>query len=576
MDYIFNKDIKLLVTNIKNYTHWITTRDGLYVYNLTNNTYLKVLCGNYFGFTKYKKFIYIFGYEGNIIIKNYPTFNGFIIKLSIDLDGNLTEPNICLNNLDNGTHQIMIVNDKLYILETYMQRIAYVNINENGDLNNNLNYIYPFENGLNANYVHNYYFNKKHLLSTYYHINAFTYQDGYFYVLYANSLRNSIEKDNIVNIDKGCSVLNIYNEKWEHIKSISLGKSHCHDLVMVGYKLYFLSSSVELCYYDLARNEIMIDNDDFLSLNENITRGLSINNFENILFAYSPINNHVNNIYFIYINGLEIKHIKSDLYESPTYICSIFNEDYNQVTSELRKSYVLSIPSEIHPIFKEIADFMKYTYYTISQHKDNMQYIFDKNRESHNNYDEFIDINLDKLEPINSNFQIYDYMSYKGCIKFIGNEKPVLQNYDYLINNCKDYINNLNIFKNKINYIEGNQLTITGPLFYYPKGHGMGWHTNLNKEKEYNQLNNYRIYCVYTEKNTISNFIYLHPYSKKVHVVPDYEEFKLNLFSLRNTSSPFWHSVSSENGDRLSFGIAFNKKLLNIIGIDNSIINKLE
>ena len=97
----------------------------------------------------------------------------------------------------------------------------------------------------------------------------------------------------------------------------------------------------------------------------------------------------------------------------------------------------------------------------------------------------------------------------------------------------------------------------SGALFLYPEGHGMGFHTNLDNEQSGRTI---RMYQVRNDQPFGSSyFLYRHPYSGKIHAVPDREGYA-NVFDLRDPVSPIWHGVTCLRGQRLSYGVRMTRE----------------
>lgn len=141
----------------------ITSRQGLYIFNLNQKSFSKLRDGYFFGccyHTTSHKW-YVFGYNGDTVKdKNIPTFQGYIASFKLELNDDVNHTyeildwKIECDNLDNGTHQMKIYNNKLYVLETYIQNVKIYNIDCNGNLKS-LENISLGDKVCNAHYIVN-------------------------------------------------------------------------------------------------------------------------------------------------------------------------------------------------------------------------------------------------------------------------------------------------------------------------------------------------------------------------------------------------------------------------------------
>ena len=118
----------------------ITSRQGLYVFDNTKISFSKIKKGYFFGCSYHNSSNkwFVFGYNGESEKdKNQPTFQGYIASFSLSqcqTGYEVSDWNIEVHGLDNGSHQIKIYNKRLYVLETYIQNIKIYNIHDDGTL----------------------------------------------------------------------------------------------------------------------------------------------------------------------------------------------------------------------------------------------------------------------------------------------------------------------------------------------------------------------------------------------------------------------------------------------------------
>jgi hypothetical protein len=108
-------------------SHYLcTTRSGLFL-NFTK----KILNGAFFGLARNGIDWYIFGSKADD--RSKPTNEGFILKFTMDFYGNPVILEEFASGLDNGVHQIMVHDEHLYVLETYIQQIrTYLSFDKKG------------------------------------------------------------------------------------------------------------------------------------------------------------------------------------------------------------------------------------------------------------------------------------------------------------------------------------------------------------------------------------------------------------------------------------------------------------
>jgi hypothetical protein len=119
----------------------MTSRKGIYLDHTK-----KLLDGKFFGLTHRGSTWYAFGTHANEITN--PSFKGYVIQFELDKSGKMINQTEIASGLDNGVHQMCIWKNHLYILETYIQQITVINLENTSEKR----IIYPFEQAISAWY----------------------------------------------------------------------------------------------------------------------------------------------------------------------------------------------------------------------------------------------------------------------------------------------------------------------------------------------------------------------------------------------------------------------------------------
>lgn len=478
----------------------MTTRKGIFL-NFTK----KLIDGKFFGLTRRGPFWYAFGTHAREIIN--PTFKGYILQFELDDEGNIINQKEIVTGLDNGVHQICIWKNHLYILETYIQQITVVNL----DNLNEKNIIHPFEKAISAWY---------HLkgypgsFENYKHMNAITVQDDRFFIMCPH-LKTKAE-DGKATQDRNPSHIFMFGPDWKIIDKFDTGRFFCHDLVVIGHEIYFSDATNTICKLNIVTREIEeVWTVDPVSPDlRRICRGLSISedgevrvgthDFQENNFVVDPVS-------------------KKQLFveDTPCCIRRLNSDDFNDETSVLKQSYTLTFPSRtFHPTTNVIINNLK----NVHEHQHNEGSMFPLIKE-------FLNPDLSGNDDLDNN------INPSIVVPCLDNKVPLPH---YLVE--------------------------SGPFFLYPKGHVINWHTNQKHLKTDENVLKYRIYTVSTTGN--SYFLYRHPKSLKIHAIKDIDETSL-VFNLSPGGHKFWHAVITMSGSRLSYGVKFSKETLKQFNIEN-------
>ena len=93
-----------------------------------------------------------------------------------------------------------------------------------------------------------------------------------------------------------------------------------------------------------------------------------------------------------------------------------------------------------------------------------------------------------------------------------------------------------------------NPITISGGAVYLPGAH-MGWHSNHSRS-------DYRIYCIWTEKQDTNYFRYQHPKTGKIITEVETPGWNVNYFHIPPEDQRLWHCIGAESL-RFSLGFRF-------------------
>lgn len=368
-------------------------------------------------------------------------------------------------------------------------------------------------------------------------INSFTYQDGYYYIL--------AYKLNDVSAEKDISYSNyifIFNDNFEYKQVYSLPYTElCKYIRYYGIYLLFIKNS-EIIKYNLITNECDI----FISIDINniIIKSYSITkDNELICLLQNPYNYLCCDVCKIMINEpdkINYMYISKLLPIIKEVHCLNYNDDILLPISVWKKSYIqhININSIKNNTNCNIVDYLINIYNSLDDCKD----IFKINNYTLKNIEyasleEFINISDTYLSDITA------------FLPSFNNLQPKQLHYEDI--NNSEHIIKYNTITDIYNFCIKNNISPSG-WFLYEKGYNMGWHTNL--DKDIHKSKNKRQYIVLNQNVFGSSyFLYKHPISKQVHIVPD-DKVSIIQFSFGTEEKPLWHAVYCKDGIRMSFG----------------------
>lgn len=506
-------------------THFMSSRDGFFIFDENSAHVQKILDGHYFGITRKGNRVYLFGFlEGTThgseltgCIWSFHLVKGKIFNFKKELDG-----------LDKGCHQMAIFEDHMYIPETYQQRLIKVRIDDDDDLvPDSIEYIHLWPR---AKIYHRYEDNRED--EHYLHINAITVQDDRFFFMCPR----------LVGRAKETSTIQVWNPRdWSMIDEYDIGGWYCHDLVIMGHEIYFCDALNSVCKLNMVTRCVssVYTIPGAVLEGRHICRALSINS-DGEFVASTPMKPS-GCIIFTKDKKFEIEIINI----SATMITRIDGEDYNNSDSKIRRSWVRTIPAASNKFFSKMIEPSDELLSVVQNHEFSTEGIEHQVTESLSNT--FSPTSIDEfLNPLFDNMS--HHMSYIGH-----NEKrTILDNPDF-----KDLIL-------PDEFLGSNVYELSGHFYHYPRGHGMGWHTNIS-QIEMRPSTGFRCYFVRTTGGTF--FFYRHPFSNKIHAVHDVD-YSVNVFHLTPAPVFFWHAVGSILGDRFSIGYRTGIVGIQKLGLD--------
>jgi hypothetical protein len=536
------------------------------MFDNSSKTYKILQSGHYFGIAKHYDTWYVFGFLGEIQERTRPSFKGMIASFNLVEDGEehkIVNWVVRCNQLDNGSHQLKIFDNKLYLVETYIQTIKVFDIQNNGDLVLHKSYpLYPTNLLVaNAHYIIGG-IGDTYTCQGYKHINALTIHDNFIY-LSCPSLRNNITSDNIPTQVSSPHVIEVYDMTFKFLWSFTIpDEVFCHDIVFLGHTLYFLAPPNKLCALDIVtKKSTVYATFDVSTLHP---RGLSIDQDGNVVIGFRDDNMLVSfNLY-----NTNKKPILTSVVFAPCCIAKLdYATDFNNCNSSLVKPYVIQIHTTELPIQTNIIEniaskIFEFDWTTCKDTRATLNQganpVVKLSNHEHTNWE--------VKSPCDSVFNdISNLQRVINCKIHVSNLEDIpLEN----IGVYNDIIIKIKEFKEDV---KARAVMVSGDLYLYPPNSALGWHTNLEESYNYDTC---RCYIVFTTRDNETFFFYRHPQSKLLHAVPDRNKYA-NIFDLGNIKSPLWHAVYNNSVDtsRLSLGIAFHKYRMGAFG---SLTKKIE
>jgi len=505
-------------------SHFVSSRSGLFVFDKETAVLARVLEGKFFGMARRDKRVYIFGFEGD---RNDVSRRGFIVSFIYE-NGKFSYLRREITGLDNGCHQMTIWEDHLYIVETYIQRLVKIRIGENDVLDEgSIEYLNIWPSAVKSNLARDLRDNSEYL-----HVNALTVQDGRFFFMCPHLGRFGEPKPSKIQIWSPLS--------GEFIDEYNLDRWFCHDLVVIGHQVFFCDATGAICNLNLVTRKVI----DVFRVPDaplgvrNFCRGLSISKDEEMVASVSwPGKCGI---------FTREKFFRTDFDCAATFITRLDGVDYNDTSSDVRSSCVVTLSPRVLPFFENMVEPLD----ELLSHSENKE--ISKEGEKHHLQD-LSDHNYPKTmdEFLNPVFESLDHIE-----PYIDNKEKVV-----IINN-PDFPEISESFLAK-----SNNFALSGQIYYYANGHGMGWHTNIAHVQKF-PTSPFRCYLVRSRGTTF--FFYRHPISKKIHAVHDIDA-SINVFRL-DYPDHFWHSIGSVNGSRISIGFRTGLHGIEELGVNFNLL----
>lgn len=527
------------------HVYLVSSREGLYVVPPDAPPRL-LRPGKYFGLARTRQRWYAFRYTGD---KNVPTPTGVLESFQFDdATQEIADLREEATALDNGSHQLAIYRDKLYLLETYFQQIRVFHIDPvTGHLT--LHRVVcptdaPGRRVVNAHYLQHL-DRTTHTCEGYLHMNALTVQDNLLYVS-CPRLRNAVDAKGHPSHHVLPHLIRVYTLDLEPLWEFTLPTEYfCHDLVFHGHHLYFTSPPNKLCRFDIVQKTTTVVAT-FPACQ--YPRG----------FALHPDGTfHVG----VRTPGHVFRGLLSSPTSPPTRIsfprhvepCCILNtslaHDFAHTNSPLRAPFVHQVPLQDIPFLMTYHSTLQRWATTVFAHASQWAQLpvpqersDSRKRPSTQPYD--LPEILDPPPEVFADITQYQSSPHRKIPLAI---LPSTPERDALWKEFQQWRHE--------EIEQKHRLSVTGQLYWYPPDHHLGWHTNL---EDPNNIRSYRAYAVFVTQDNQSFFLYRHPVSHALHAVPD-RHATCNLFCLGTPRKPLWHAVinPSTTTQRLSLGLAF-------------------
>jgi len=240
--------------------YWLTSlNDGLHILDLASNKTYKVLDSPCFGICEGTKRTFLFTIENaNLRMCSIP--QGKLLSFIYDKNTGLKDIVIEASGLDNGTHQICVRDNVIYIQETYCQTIKTFNLDENEHvIESSCKKFFPFgENVLNYHYLDegsyiksdeekSYECQRHHL---YRHMNAMLVREKCIYVLSPYLGRQKVcERKHPCIATLSVDMNDYINETLLPTTAIP------HDLIEHNDEVVYVNSDLEIIHFNMNKNE---------------------------------------------------------------------------------------------------------------------------------------------------------------------------------------------------------------------------------------------------------------------------------------------------------------------------------
>lgn len=228
--------VRLVASSLRETTHAVASRQGLYA--VGPGRVVKLVSGQFFGLTLRDGALYAFQANG---LLTSPRARGRIVRLEL-ADQEIRSADVVAQGLPNGCHQIDFIEDRLFVMDTYANRVLCLD----SDLRPASAYYPVGKAGFNR------------WQQGYAHLNSILWHGGEIYLLKHNGTVKTGRPSEVIR----CS------PTFEVRETIPLAGGACHDIV-------FLEDGRMLVCDSLGGN--LIDRDGLvLEVDDMWTRGLSV------------------------------------------------------------------------------------------------------------------------------------------------------------------------------------------------------------------------------------------------------------------------------------------------------------
>lgn len=193
--------VRLTRTDLSGYSHLVASRQGLFAVN--ERGYTLVAYGFFFGITLLESDIYLFE---ACDLPGFATRRGRIIRLARDGD-RIIQSEVIASGLDNGCHQIDILDGLLCVLDTYNQKVLRFSLD-----GMTVDECYPLARAENRDW-----------LRGYAHINSLLKVSDRILLLLHNGAEHTGEK----------SAIAVFDREWRQVDRWPLPGGGCHNIAVL-------------------------------------------------------------------------------------------------------------------------------------------------------------------------------------------------------------------------------------------------------------------------------------------------------------------------------------------------------
>lgn len=362
-------------------------------------------------------------------------------------------------------------------------------------------------------------------------IESITYQDGFYYVLTHKWHDDDVQ-------DSCDNFIFVFNDLWEYQQVFMLPiHTKCTQIRYVNHHIMFANLH-QLYKFNIVTKEAFV----FETFDFNIT-SYGINQERHIMCLVSNTNNGlpcgVVDVSSSRDKNTVFQHLSGILHTCSRLLCM---NDVSSPASRYKRSFIKKIYYP-DPHITVLVEKLRHIYDSFEKVQTSFAYRKAENtceETSYKSIDEF----LSGSHVKNTQELCISFPSWEG--------KYPLQLIDY-----KKYTLTQDLYDHCITH----SLNPTG-WFVYPKDHNMGWHTNLDNIEH--EIVKHRLYIALNKAPFGSSFfLYIHPISKEVHIVPDLGINIICFSLLCEDKKPLWHAVMCTDGLRMSFGLGQDNEFSN-------------